>query len=132
MTGARLRAAAFGTAALVFVTGAVFPLAAAHRVGIDPSWRAVVDGALPALAPALAIIVLTRYARGHTLASWAALVGGLLTWALGIALYAAALRPESRPGAAVLAVTFVPLRQLVAVAFAAWAASLVKRTREGG
>ena len=32
----------------------------------------------------------------------------------------------------VLALSFVPLRQLVAVAFAFWAASLAKRTRDEG
>lgn len=132
MTAGRLRAGAFASAALVAAAGGVYAALAARALGAPVTWGAVADGVVPALAPALALVVVTRYARGHRLASWAALVGGMLTLALGVALYAAALRPDARPGAPVLALSFVPLRQLVAVAFAFWAASLAKRTRDEG
>ncbi|WP_424521310.1 hypothetical protein [Rubrivirga sp.] len=113
-----LRAAAFAVAGLVLVVGAAFPAVAATRVGLSPSWALVLEGGLAASAPALGLVVVARQARSR-LSSWAAVVGSLLTLGLGLALYIAALR--ARPGAAVLAVSFVPLRQLVAVAFCGWA-----------
>ena len=117
MTGAP-RAIAFGVAALVLAVGAAFPAVAAHRVGLAPSWDGVLEGGVAALAPALGLVVVARQARSGV-SSWAAVVGSLLTLGLGVALYAAAL--GARPGAAALAVSFVPLRQLVAVAFCGWA-----------
>lgn len=117
MTADALRTVAYGCAALVVASGAAFPAVAA---GGQPSAGAVADGALVALAPALGLVVVTRQARGRRLSSWAALVGSLLTLALGLALYAAALQ-GTRLGAADLAVSFVSIRQLVAVAVTAWA-----------
>ena len=113
-----LRDAAFAVAALVLLVGASFPAVAAHRVGLAPSWAGVLEGGVAALAPALGLVVVARQARS-SVSAWAAVVGSLLTLALGLALYAAAL--GARPGAAALAVSFVPLRQLVAVAFCGWA-----------
>ncbi len=118
MTSAGLRAIAFSCAALVLVVGASFPAVAARSLGLVPSWASVLEGGVAALAPALGLVVVTRQARSR-LSSWTAVVGSLLTLALGVALYAVAL--EARPGAAMLAVAFVPLRQLVAVAFCGWA-----------
>ena len=131
MTARRLRWAAFAVAGLVAAVGAAFPLAAASTRGGSATWGAVGDAALAAAAPALGLVVVARLARGHRLAAWAALVGAGLTLALGPALYAAALGPEARPHAPVLATAFVPLRQLAAVAVAAWVVWVARRTPEG-
>ncbi len=129
MTVADLRRSAFAVAALVAVVGTIFPFVARGE-GASPGMLA--DAALPSLAPALGLVVATRFARDHRLATWAALVGAVLTLMLGLALYAAALRPEARAGAPVLATALVPLRQLVAVAFVAWAVWIARKTRERG
>ena len=47
------------------------------------------------------------------------------------ALADAALGPEARPSAPVLAAAFVPLRQLAAVAVTAWAVWVARKTRDG-
>ena len=129
MSAAGLRAAAFATAALVGVAGAAFPVVAGRVTGRPVGLEAVLDGAVPALAPALGLVLVTRWARDHRLASWTALVGAVLTLALGVALYAASLREGARPSAPVLALSFVPLRQLAAVAVAAWAVWIARRAR---
>ncbi len=129
MTPAHLRVGAVGVAVLVLAAGAAFPAVAAHRVGASPSWAAVGDGALYAALPAAGLLWTVRLARDHRLASWAALVGAVLTLGLGVALYAAALRPDARPSAPTLALAFVPLRQLAAVAVVVWAVWLARRTR---
>ena len=132
MTAAGLRLGAYVTAALVLAVGAAFPAVAADRAGASPSWAGVLDGATYAAMPALAIVAVARFARGHRLATWAAFLGGLLTLGLGVALYAAALRPEARPSAPVLALAFVPFRQLAAVAVTAWAVWTARKTRDEG
>ena len=128
LAAGRLRWAAFAVAALVAVVGAAYPLAVARSLGGAASLESVGRGALTSAAPALALVVVARWARGHRLAAWTAVVGALLTLALGVALYAAALASES-PYAPAVAVRLVPLRQLAACAFAAWAVWLVRRTR---
>ncbi|WP_420454552.1 hypothetical protein [Rubrivirga sp.] len=129
MTPAGLRWGATATAALVLIVGAAFPAVVAERAGAGVPWETVADGALYAALPAVGLVWTVRLARDHRLASWAALVGAVLTLGLGVALYAAALRPDARPSAPVLALAFVPLRQAVAVAFVAWAVWLARRTR---
>jgi hypothetical protein len=57
------------------------------------------------------------------------LVGTLFTLGLGVALYAAALRPDARPAAPAVALTFVPLRQLAAAAVVGWAVWVARRAR---
>ena len=131
MTAARLRLGAYGTAVLVLIAGAAFPAVAAERAGASPSWAGVLDGATYAALPALALASVARLARDHRLAAWAALLGGLLTFGLGVALYAAALRPGARPSAPVLALAFVPFRQLAAVAVTAWVVWTARKTQEG-
>ena len=123
-----LRAAAFVVAALVVVVGAAFPVAVARELGGTASLEAVGRGALASAAPGLALVVVARWARGHRLAAWTAVVGALLTLGLGVALYAAALASASAYAPAV-AVRLVPLRQLAACAFAAWAVWLARRSR---
>lgn len=125
MTGPTLRAGAFACAGLVLASGAAFPLLAARSVGAVAPLAAVGDGALHALAPALALVVVARLGRSGRLASWAAFVGAALTVALGLALYAAALSAR-RPDALYVATDLVPLRQLAASAVAAWATWVVR------
>lgn len=129
MTARSLRLAAVGVAGLVLAAGAAFPAVAASRVGASVEWTLVRDGALAAALPALGLVWTVRLARDHRLASWAALVGAVLTLALGVALYASALRSGARPTAPVLAVAFVPYRQLAAVAVVAWAVWTARKTR---
>ena len=129
MTARALRRSAFAVAALVWAVGAAFPAVAAR--GGAAGEGALADAALAALAPALGVVAVARFARGHRFAAWAALVGAGLTLALGVALYAAALGPEARPSAPVLAAAFVPLRQLAAVAVTAWAVWVARKTRDG-
>ena len=126
MTGRALRLGAFGCAGGVVVVGAAFPVAAGFA-----EWAAVFDAGFNALAPALGLVVVTRMSRASRLGAWAAFVGGLLTLALGVALYAAALG-SARPGAVALAVAVVPLRQLVAVAVTAWAVWVTRGMRDEG
>ena len=130
MTARALRRSAFAVAGLVWTIGAAFPAVAARGGPVGEG--AFLDAALAALALTLEIVVVARFARGHRLAAWAALVGAGLTLALGVALYAAALRPDARPSAPVLAVAFVPLRQLAAVAVAAWAVWVARKTQDDG
>ena len=130
MTVTALRRSAFGVAALVAVAGAGFSMMT--RSDAPFSLGDGLDAVLPSLAPALGLVVAARFARGHRLATWAALVGSLLTLALGVALYAAALQPDARPGAPTIATALVPLRQLVAVLFVAWAVWIVRKTRDAG
>lgn len=118
MTPSVLRGGAFVIAALVIASGAAYPLVAAHQLGLSVAWPGVLEVAVPALAPALGLVVVARQARSRV-SSWAALVGSLLTLALGVALYAAAL--EGRPRTAAAVVAFVSVRQLVAAAFSGWA-----------
>lgn len=132
MTAPALRtAAAYAAVALVFVAGAAFPAAAdALRPGlVSASWETVARSAGWAAGPAAALLLAVRWARGHPLAAWAALVGTILTLGLGLALYAAALRPDARPSAPAVALTFVPLRQLAAAAVVGWAVWIARRTR---
>ena len=82
-----------------------------------------------AAGPTAALVFCIRWAGDHRLAAWAALVGTLLVLALGVALYAAALRPDARPSAPLVAFSFVPLRQLAAAAVVGWAVWLAHRTR---
>lgn len=126
-----LTATAYVAAALVFLAGAAFPVVAeALRPGpLTSSWETVVRSAGWAAGPAAALLLATRWARGHPLAAWAAAVGTLLTLGLGLALYAAALRPDARTFAPAVALTFVPLRQLAAAAVVGWAVWLARRTR---
>lgn len=129
MTARTLRLGAVVVAGLVLAVGAAFPAVAAARIGASVSWGAVADGALAAVLPALGLLWTVYLARDHRLASWAALLGALLTLGLGIALYAAALRPGVQPVAPVLAVAFVPFRQLAAVAVVAWVVWTARKTR---
>ncbi|WP_179299650.1 hypothetical protein [Rubrivirga marina] len=93
----------------------------------------MLDGATYAALPALGLAWVTiRLAGSHRLASWAALLGALLTLGLGVALYAVALRPDARPSAPTLAIAFVPFRQLAAVAVTAWVVWTARRTRDEG
>lgn len=128
---APLTAAAYAVVALVVLTGAAFPVAAeALRPGpLVASWQTVVRSAGWAAGPAAVLLLVARWARGHPLAAWAAVVGTLLTLALGLALYAAALRPDARVFAPAVALTFVPLRQLVAAVVVGWGVWLARRTR---
>ncbi|MEM6287890.1 MAG: hypothetical protein AAF845_12095 [Bacteroidota bacterium] len=123
--------AAYAGAALVFAAGGLFPLVAeAVRPGMLAATASTVMRGLGwAAGPAAVLVWSTRRVEGHALAAFAALVGTLLVLALGLALYAAALRPEARLSAPLLALTFVPLRQLVAAAFVGWAVWLARRTR---
>ncbi len=133
MSAAGLRVGALATAALVLAVGAAFPAVAASRAGASPTLTGILDGATYAAMPALGLAWVTlRLARDHRLASWAALLGALLTLGLGVALYAAALRPDARPSAPVLALAFVPFRQLAAVAVTAWVVWTARKTRDGG
>ena len=124
----RPRGVAYALAAGVVVVGAAYPVAVAQSLGGAASLEAVGRGALASGAPGLALVVVARWARGHRLAAWTAVVGAGLTLALGVALYAAALASASAYAPAV-AVRLVPLRQLAACAFAAWAVWLARRTR---
>ena len=128
LTAGRLRHVAFAVAALVVAVGAAYPVAVGRALGGTASLEAVGRGALASVAPGLALVVVARWARGHRLAAWTAVVGALLTLALGVALYAAALASES-PYAPAVAVRLVPLRQLAACAFAAWAVWIARRSR---
>lgn len=133
MTASGLRIGALVTAGLVLAVGAAFPAVAATRLGASPTLAGVLDGATYAALPALGLAWITlRLARGHRLASWAAFLGALLTLGLGLALYAAALRPDARPSAPVLALAFVPFRQLAAVAVTAWVVWTAGKTRDEG
>ena len=122
--------AAYLAAAAVLACGAAYPLVA-EALGPGP-----VAGTLPtvlrsagwAAGPAAALVLATRWAGRRPLATWAALVGGLLVLALGLALYASALQ-SPRPFAPAVALRFVPLRQLAAAAFVVWAVWLARRTR---
>ena len=114
-----LQLASVVVAGAVVASGAVFAVVAG---GLSP-----VDGAVSSLAPGLGLAVVVGMARGRRPALWSALVGAVLVFGLGAALYAAALRPESRLGAPDLAAQFVPLRQLAAVAVVAWAVWLTRR-----
>ena len=127
----RLTAAAYVGAALVLAVGAAFPLAAeALRPGpVAASWAAVARSAGWAAGPAAALVWAVRWGSGRPLAAWAALVGTLFTLGLGVALYAASLRPDARPFAPAVALTFVPLRQLAAAAVVGWAVWLARRAR---
>lgn len=129
MTPRVLRGLAIGCAALIVLMGAGFPIVAARAVGAVASTNAIADGVVASLAPALGLWLVIRQARVGRLASWSALVGSALTVGLGIALYAAALG-GTRPGATALAVSFVPLRQLVAVAVTAWAVWISRSVRD--
>lgn len=126
-----LTALAYAGIALVFLVGAAYPLAAdLLRPGpIRPAWATVVRSAGWAAGPAAALVLCVRWAGAHRLATWTALVGTLLVLALGVALYAAALRPDARPSAPLVAFSFVPLRQLAASAVVGWAVWLARRTR---
>jgi hypothetical protein len=117
------------TAGLVVVVGAAFPAVAAGQVGADVAWTTVRESALRSLLPALGLLATVRLAGTNRLASWASLVGALLTLALGTALYAAALGPDARPSARLLAVGVVPFRQVAAVAVVAWAVWIARRAR---
>ena len=128
LTAGTLRGLAFALAAVLVVVGAAFPAVVAHSLGGSASLEAVGRGALGSLAPALALVVVARLAGGHRLGAWTAVVGAALTLGLGVALYAAALGSES-PVAPAVAVRLVPLRQLAACAFAAWAVWLARRAR---
>ena len=122
------RRLAFAAAALVVAVGAAYPLAVARALGGAASLEAVGRGAWASAPPGLALVVVARLARGHRRAAWTAVVGGLLTLALGVALYAAALSSPLSYAPAV-AVRLVPLRQLAACAFAGWAVWLARRAR---
>lgn len=123
--------AAYAGAALVLVAGAAFPLwADAVRPGPVPGdWATVLRSAGWAAGPAAALVWTVRWAEDRPVAVGAALVGALLVLALGVALYAAALRPDARPSAPAVALTYVPLRQLAAAAFVGWAVWLARRAR---
>ena len=125
-----LAAAAYLAAAAVFACGAAYPFAAdALRPGVVAgTWPSVLRSAGWAAGPAAALVFATRWAGRRPLAAWAALVGGLLVLALGVALYASAL-DAPRPFAPVVALRLVPLRQLAAAAFVVWAVWLARRTR---
>ena len=125
--GLGVRPAAWAVAALAVAVGAAYPAALAHRLGAPVPVEAVGQGALRSLAPAVAVLLVARLARGHRAAGWTALGGGLLVVALGAALYAAALSSES-VRAPFVAVRLVPLRQLAAAAVAGWAVWWVRRT----
>lgn len=122
---------AYAGAALVFLIGAGYPVAAdVLRPGpISSDWDTIFRSAGWAAGPTAALLFCVRWADGRRLATWTALVGTLLVLALGVALYAAALRPDARPSAPLVALTFVPLRQLVACAVVGWAVWLARRTR---
>ena len=126
-----IAALAYLAVALVLAVGAAYPIVAdALRPGpIDGAWGTVLRSAGWAAGPAAALLLCVRWAAGRHLATWAALVGSILVLALGVALYAAALRPDARPSAPLVAFTFVPLRQLAASAFVGWAVWLARRTR---
>ncbi len=117
--------------ALVLLAGAGYPVAAEHlRPGPVPlTLESVLRSAGWASGPTAALVLCLRLAGGHRLATWTALLGTLLVLALGAALYAAALRPDARPSAPLVALSFVPLRQLAAAAVAGWAVWLARRTR---
>ena len=124
-----LRLGVVAAAGLVLVVGAAFPAVAAARVGAAIDGGMGADGAMAAALPALGLLWTLRLARDHRLATWAALLGALLTLGLGLALYVAALRSGARPTAPVLAVVFVPVRQLAAVAVVAWVVWTARKTR---
>lgn len=131
MTVQTLRLSALVTAGGVLVAGAAFPAVAALRVGAEPSAGVVLDAAGQALLPSLALAAVVYLAGAHRLAAWSALLGGLLTLGLGVALYASALGPDARAVAPRLAVEVVPLRQLAAVAVTAWVVWIARRSRDG-
>ena len=118
LTTRSLQLATVAAAVAVVAGGAGFALVAGLPLA---------DGAVPSLAPALGLVVVVGMARGRRAALWSALVGAALVVGLGAALYAAALRPEARASAPDLAASFVPLRQLAAVAVVAWAVWLTRR-----
>ena len=123
-----LRRAVLALAALVVATGAAYPLLVGRALGLTVSVPALAQGALMSLAPGLAVVLAGRLARDHRPALWTALGGALLVLALGVALYAVAVQsPSGR--APYVAVRLVPLRQLAAAAFVAWAVWLVRRSR---
>ena len=117
--------------ALVLAVGTTYPIVAEWigPFGIEQRMNRVLRSAGWAAGPAAALLLCVRWAGHRRLAAWAALVGTLLVLALGVALYAAALRPDARPSAPLVALTFVPLRQLAAAAVVAWAVWLARRTR---
>ena len=122
MTNASLRRMAYATVTLLAVQGAVFSTIATW--GVAPASSAI--AVLRTVAPALVVIAVVRMARDSRGALWAALIGCVLTLALGAALYAAALQ-GTRPRAESLAISLVPLRQLVAVACTAWAVWITRQ-----
>lgn len=124
-------AGAYLGAALVLAGGGLFPvLADTLRPGaLAPDSAAILRGLGWSAGPAAVLVWSTGRVGGRPLAASAALVGTLLVLALGAGLYAAALRPEARPSAPALALTFVPVRQLVAAAFVGWAVWLARRAR---
>ncbi len=127
----RPRVLAYVVAGLVVVVGGAFPvLADALRPGtVALTVDLVVRSAGWAAGPAAALLLCVRWAGTHRLATWTALLGTLLVLTLGVALYLAALRPDARPAAPVVALSFVPLRQLAAVAVVGWTVWLARRTR---
>lgn len=125
-----LAAAAYVTAVAVLACGTVYPFVAETlRPGpVSGTLAVALRSAGWAAGPTAALVVATRWAGRRPLAVWAALVGGLLVLALGVALYASAL-DAPRPYAPAVALRFVPLRQLAAAAFVVWAVWLARRTR---
>lgn len=125
------RLGAYVAVALVLVAGAAFPFwADAVRPGpVAGNWPTALRSAGWAAGPTGALLWVVRWAGSRPVALGAALVGSLLVLGLGLALYAAALRPDARPFAPAVALTFVPLRQLAAAAFVGWAVWLARRAR---
>ena len=123
--------AAYAGVFCVLAAGGLFPVVAeAVRPGpLTADGATVLRGLGWAAAPAALLVWTLRWVEERPLAAGAALVGTLLVLALGVALYASALRPEARPMAPALALTFVPVRQLAAAAFVGWAVWLARRTR---
>ena len=116
----RLGAAALVVAALVAGSGAAF----AGLAGLP-----VAESGLLAVLPGAGLAATVGMARGRRLASWAALWGGVLVFALGVGLYGAALE-SPRPLAVPFALGLVPMRQLAGVAVVGWAVWLTRRVRE--
>ena len=116
---------------LVFLVGAAYPWVADWlRPGpVRPTLDTVLRSAGWAAGPTAALLLCIRWAGTHRLATWTALLGTLLILVLGLALYAAALRPDARPSAPLVAFSFVPLRQLAGAAVVGWAVWLARHTR---
>ena len=121
---------AYLAAGAVLACGAAYPVVAeAVRPGpVVGDLPTVLRSAGWAAGPAAALVLATRWAGRRPLAVWAALVGGALVLALGLALYASAL-DAPRPFAPAVALRLVPLRQLAAAAFAVWAVWIARRAR---